>query len=88
MNWTIILGKDAEKRLAKIPQSQRLLIFTAIMELKQGPYECRGDVKRLHGRSEWRLRVGGWRVLFLVENEIITITVVSVEPRGDAYRAF
>ncbi len=86
MKWTIIIGKDTEKRLSKIPQPERLRIFSAIQKLKQGPYECGGDVKQLRGRAEWRLRVGGWRVLFLVDTGTVTITVVSLDPRGDVYK--
>jgi mRNA interferase RelE/StbE len=43
-----------------------------------------GDVKRLKGREGYRLRVGDWRVLFLMDGETITIT--RVRPRGGAYR--
>lgn len=86
MNWTIIIDDDVEKRLAKIQRPQRLRIFKAIMGLKKGPYECDGDVKQLKGRPEWRLRLGGWRVLFLVDNDIITITVVALGSRGDVYK--
>ena len=44
-----------------------------------------GDVKKLHGiESEWRLRVGEWRVRFTIVEE--TLIVLRVLPRGKAYR--
>jgi mRNA interferase RelE/StbE len=84
--WTIMMGREAEKRLSTIPKPQRQRISEAIDMLENGPYECGLDVKALKGRPEWRLRVGPWRVLFLVDHGIITIKVVSVGPRGDIYK--
>lgn len=48
--------------------------------------EPAGDVTRLKGRHEWRLRVGDWRVLFRRDAEVQTIEVLRVLPRGRAYR--
>ena len=46
-----------------------------------------GDVKRLAGRrGEYRLRVGGWRVLFGCDDSARLIRVQDVRPRGDAYK--
>ncbi|CAK7080791.1 MAG: hypothetical protein ENTA_01519 [Enterocloster clostridioformis] len=44
-----------------------------------------GDIKRLTGlENEYRLRVGDLRVLFMVENDIITVN--DIRPRGQAYK--
>ncbi len=44
-----------------------------------------GDVTKLQGlESEYRLRVGELRVLFTLENDIITIN--DIKPRGQAYK--
>lgn len=44
-----------------------------------------GDIKKLSGfESEYRLRVGDLRILFTVENDIITIN--DIKPRGQAYK--
>jgi mRNA-degrading endonuclease RelE of RelBE toxin-antitoxin system len=45
-----------------------------------------GDLKRLHGRREWRLRVGDWRVRLDLDHGAETLTVLRVLPRGRAYR--
>ena len=86
MRWVISTLKKAEKSLASIPKPERTRIEEAIDQLVKGPYECGLDVKPLRGRSEWRLRIGGRRILFLVDAGKITITVISVGPRGDAYK--
>lgn len=44
-----------------------------------------GSVKKLKGfDNEYRLRVGNLRVLFTIENDIITINDIS--PRGQIYK--
>lgn len=44
-----------------------------------------GDIKKLSGfENEYRLRVGDLRILFTVENDIITIN--DIKPRGQAYK--
>lgn len=46
-----------------------------------------GDVKRLAGSvGLWRLRVGDWRVIYRRDEADLVITVVTVSPRGSAYK--
>lgn len=59
-------------------QSTRLLV--AIREFGQ---TGRGDLKKLQGPEEWRLRVGDWRVLFLLHANAAYVCRVS--DRQDAY---
>ena len=42
-----------------------------------------GDVKRLKGRDESRLRVGDWRIIFYCEGN--TVVVVAVGHRREIY---
>jgi mRNA interferase RelE/StbE len=46
----------------------------------------RGDVRPLRGRPEFRLRIGGWRVLFTVDTVRREITLRALADRKDAYR--
>ena len=45
-----------------------------------------GDVVRLKGSDEWRLRVGERRVRFTRDPESAVVYVLRVLPRGRAYR--
>jgi mRNA interferase RelE/StbE len=47
--------------------------------------DAAGDVRRLAGRPEFRLRVGDWRVLFVRDDERRAVRVLRVLPRGRAY---
>lgn len=43
----------------------------------------RGDVKKLRGASDWRLRVGNWRVVYRLMDDALYVS--SVTDRQDAY---
>lgn len=44
-----------------------------------------GDIKKLTGlENEYRLRIGDLRVLFTIENDVVTIN--DIKPRGQAYK--
>lgn len=46
-----------------------------------------GNVVKLQGSdTEWRLRVGDWRVRFVYDYQSTIIRIVRVLPRGRAYR--
>ncbi|MBI4311336.1 MAG: type II toxin-antitoxin system RelE/ParE family toxin [Chloroflexi bacterium] len=43
-------------------------------------------VLKLRGRDEYRIRIGDYRVLFLVDDQSRTVTIVAVVNRRDAYK--
>lgn len=83
MEWEIVVAPVAKKRIAKIPQPERRRILVAIARLHEGLI---GDIKPLKGRDEWRLRVGGWRVIMSVNAPERIITIKYVDVRGDVYK--
>ena len=84
MAWQIKIYSDVRKRIARLPEKERIRLVEAISFLGDNPFH--GDVKPLQGRSLWRLRVGGWRVLFRIEKQERIIYVVGMGPRGDVYK--
>lgn len=83
MEWEIVVAPIARKRLEKIPQPDRRRILLTINRLSEGLV---GDVKPLKGRDDWRLRVGGWRVILSVDMEKRVIRVKYIDVRGDVYQ--
>lgn len=47
------------------------------------PQSLSGNVVRLRGRSDFRLRVQDWRIIFRIEGDILLID--EIEPRGSIY---
>lgn len=59
-------------------------MLDAFARLERDPFAL--QVKPLHGRPEWSLRVGESRVLLRVEREERRLVVTRIGPRGDVYK--
>ncbi|NBS22322.1 MAG: type II toxin-antitoxin system RelE/ParE family toxin, partial [Betaproteobacteria bacterium] len=51
----------------------------------QDPLGAQG-VKKLSGREEYRLRIGDWRMLYLLDGQRLRVLVTDVGPRGGIYQ--
>lgn len=76
--------KVRKKDLPSIPTKDLGRIIERIRGLANKPYPP-GAV-RLKGREEWRIRQGNYRVLYIVEEQIITVFVVKVGHRREVYK--
>lgn len=83
-DWNYIFLKPAERYLQRLNPSDQQRIINALESLILAPELC--DIKPLKGRSDWRLRVGSFRVLFLMNTENRVFIVTRIGPRGDIYR--
>lgn len=86
MPYTIIIKQQARKKLQSLPKPDRLRIADKINRLGHNPDDPGLDVKKLEGEPGWRLRVGGWRVIFDRQDAIRIIAIEKIKPRGDAYK--
>ena len=74
--------EKAIKEIRKIgPDSRR--IRDKIKQYAADPASLSNNVKALKGRDEYRLRIGDHRVLFTVDNDVVTVH--AVRKRGEAY---
>ncbi|NBO83568.1 MAG: type II toxin-antitoxin system RelE/ParE family toxin, partial [Betaproteobacteria bacterium] len=51
----------------------------------QDPLGAQG-VKKLSGREEYRLRIGDWRMLYLLDGQRLRVLVTDVGPRVGIYQ--
>jgi mRNA interferase RelE/StbE len=77
----IRFSKSAARALLR--SDKRELIRRKIDELASEPEALGANVKKLQGRSESRLRVQDWRVIFRVEDGVLWID--DIGPRGSVY---
>jgi len=83
MGREIRLTGPAKKDLAGLPASDQAAVLAALERMADDP--GRSDIAKLRGQdAEWRLRVGRWRVRFVLD--AATIDVLRVLPRDRAYR--
>lgn len=82
MSYKIIYEKPAVKFIKKQPPAQQRRILEAVHKL---PHE--GDRKAMKGHpGEYRLRVGGYRILYTVENDVLIVRILDAGNRGDVYK--
>ena len=82
MKYQIVIDKPALKFLQKQPQDQRERLLKAIYKLPE-----MGDIKPRSGHENlYRLRVGTYRVIYTIENNILTVRVLTIGNRGDVYK--
>ena len=81
MRYRIEFGDDAIVELRGLPRDLRRNIGFRLDQLQN---DLAGDVKKLKGGdNEYRLRIGGHRVLFSLEKDLIF--VYAVRDRKEAY---
>ena len=86
MTYEVQLAARAAKDLDRLPKDTHKRILARLEELAVDPYGRRASAK-LKGKSNLRKsRVGGWRIIFTVDDEMHAVLVVTVERRGQAYR--
>ncbi|MDQ6958458.1 MAG: type II toxin-antitoxin system RelE/ParE family toxin [Mariprofundaceae bacterium] len=83
--FSVEYSKSAARALRKMPGNVRSLIFKKVSELAKAPKAMR-NVKKLTDHPGYRLRVGDWRIVYLVNQGRLVIVVVKIEPRGGVYK--
>ncbi len=92
--YAVIITRPAEKDLEALDAQTIRRIRAKIVELADNPF-LSGSKKlvqyqssRATGEAEqyFRVRVGDYRIIYTVKNEILLITIVKIANRKDAYR--
>lgn len=84
--YKITFKKSAEKEIQKLPSSIVTRIVPAIEGLSKNPRPT--GSKKLAGSKEniWRIRVGDYRVVYLIAEEVKIVEVRRVGHRKDIYK--
>ena len=83
--YKVVLTKSAEKELFKIPKVYSVNIVKHLVELINNPRP--NGCKKLSGYENiYRIRVGMYRIVYQIEDEILYIEVIKIGHRKDIYR--
>ena len=82
--YRIELRPAAVRALRKIDPAMRSRIQGVIALLASDPRPP--AARRLVGRPAWRVRVGDYRVIYTIEDEVLVIVVVTIGHRREVYR--
>jgi len=83
--FQVLFEGKAEKQLHKLdPQNQRRILLAARL-LGENPRPPKAT--QLVGQSDlWRVRVGDFRIVYMVQNKELIVLVVQVGHRRDVYK--
>ena len=86
--WTIEIKRTAERQIHKLDRKAQELIIRFLRERVAPADDPRQWGKPLHGekRGLWRYRVGDYRLICDIQDERITVLVLTVGHRKDVYR--
>jgi mRNA interferase RelE/StbE len=83
--WTIEYSDKTLKALKQLDKQIAERIFNAMKQKIVHKQNSRQDGKQLSGRlaEYWRYRIGGYRVICLLKDEVMTILVMNIGHRGN-----
>ena len=88
MNYIVELTAEAEKDLRRLDRIVERRVRERLRELSADPYSNRLSKPLKMAMGERSARVGNWRVLYEVHDNIKVIRILAVRPRQEAYRKF
>lgn len=83
--WKLEFSREALKALIRMPSQQARRIRQKLEALKRDPLRV-PNVKKLSDHPGFRLRVGDWRIVYMLDNEKVLIHVIRIAPHGEVYR--
>ena len=84
-SYRVRLKRSAEKDLRRIEKSRIPSIIAAIEDLENNPRPV-GCRKLVGSECSYRIRIGDYRVVYLVEDIVYVVEVERVRHRKDVYR--
>jgi mRNA interferase RelE/StbE len=82
--YKVIFTKSVKKDFRKIPKLEVSKILNEIAYLAKNPRSSK--TKKLKGEKLYRLRVGNYRVIYDIQDNLMLIFVVKLGHRSDMYR--
>ncbi len=86
MPYSVRIKRQARQKLKSLSRPYRLRITDAIDELAVNPDSVILDIVSIVGTDFYRLRVGSWRIIYARSDELRTISIEKIGPRGDVYK--
>ena len=84
MSYHVVLKRSAEKELNALQGTLFERIKTKLLTLEEQPRPF--GVQKLHGQEVYRVRVGDYRILYLIDDAARRVDIISIANRREAYR--
>jgi mRNA interferase RelE/StbE len=86
VRYRVVLSDRAAKDLDKLNRDTQQRILRRLEQLSAAPFDPRFSAPLKNAGELRKSRVGGWRIIFLVNEEEAILDVVTIERRGQVYQ--
>jgi mRNA interferase RelE/StbE len=83
--YAVRLDKPVQKVLDGLPRALYSRLMKAIVALADDPRPS-GSLKMESAEALYRIRVGDWRIIYSIEDDVLVVVVVRIGQRKDVYR--
>lgn len=85
--YEVLLHPDAQKFYANAPKSLAKKIARCLQQLEENP-RSHPNIKVLKGdlAGYYRYRIGDYRVIYSIEDQVVQVLVVAIAHRSDVYK--
>lgn len=84
-SYSVLVKRDAEKELRKVPRPDLQRIVRKIAALASEPRPV--GSQKLSTLERYRVRQGDWRIVYEIDDQARLVTVVRIGHRGEVYRS-
>ncbi len=84
MPYTLLILRRAQKELSLLPDGVYERVKVAISRLANHPKPRVS--RKLTGRPGWRLRISDYRVIYEIDDNNHTVTILHIGHRRDVYK--
>lgn len=83
-SYRVALASSAEKELSALPKKAiaRIVSRLEALQITPRPPGCK---KLKGGDREWRIRVGDYRIVYLIDDRVRTVDVTRIAHRREVY---
>jgi mRNA interferase RelE/StbE len=85
MAHSIEFDRSARKEIAALPRDIKNRVIAATIALADNPRPR--SCKKLTGQDLYRIRIGDYRVIYEIHDDVLIVLVVRIAHRGEAYKA-
>jgi len=82
--YKVYFKESVEKDFTAIPKKDLVKILRRIKALSENPRPS--GCEKLTGHERYRVRQGRYRIVYSIEDEVLTVWIVKVGHRKDVYR--
>ena len=83
-SYSVLIKASAAKELERLPERPRRQIARKIRALAEQPRPA--GCEKLTGEGLYRIRQGDYRVVYAIEDQVLTVLVIRVGHRREVYR--